>query len=99
MNIKTTKRMEIPHAQLRIWKKFKRNTINTPRLTRKDNLTLLIILSFLLVSFFNTCSIRNIKRFSKEKRARKLRLINIKILIQLYSPIWVVGRKLGLLSK
>jgi len=99
VNIKTTNRIEIPHIQLRIWKKLRINTINTPRLMRKDNLTLLTIPSFLLISFLKMCSIRNIKRFSKEKRARKITIINIKIFIQLYSPICVVGRKLGLLSK
>jgi len=87
VNIKTTNRIEIPHIQLRIWKKFKVKTITIPRVIRKDNLTLLTILSLLLISFLNMCSIRKIKRFSKEKIERKLRIINIKIFIQLYSPI------------
>jgi hypothetical protein len=99
VNIKTTNKIEIPHIQLRIWKKFRINTIPIPRVRRKDNFRLLIILFFLLIPFFNMYSIKNIKRFNKEKIARKLRVINTKIFIQLYSPIWFVGRKLGLLSK
>jgi hypothetical protein len=99
VNIKTTNRIEIPHIQLRIWKKFKVKTITIPRVIRKDNLTLLTIPSFLLISFLKMCNIKNIKRFSKEEIERKLTSINMKIFIQLYSPIWVMGRKLGLLSK
>jgi hypothetical protein len=91
--------MDMPHIQLRIWKKLRINTINTPMLIRKAILILLTILSFLLISFLKMCKIKNIKRFSKEKRERKLTSINMKIFIQLYSPIWVMGRKLGLLSK
>jgi hypothetical protein len=91
--------MDIPHIQFRIWKKLRINTINTPILIRKAILILLTILSFLLISFLKMCNIKNIKRFNKEKRERKLTSINMKIFIQLYSPIWVMGRKLGLLSK